>query len=140
LCGRTTVGDEALTVPMAADDAPSHEDILGRFTLPLFERELQNLRAGTSPGPSGWNVDLLKKICKRNKPFLKILYELYRAMFERGFFPACFFAGSIIALEKPGSVRRDPRPICVPEVFGRLASRVILRFDKHTYAATIPET
>ncbi|KAA6356231.1 MAG: hypothetical protein EZS28_048242, partial [Streblomastix strix] len=114
------------------------KEILSNFTLEFFEKEISLLKSGSSPGPSGWSVDVLKMLVATNKPFLAVLFDFFIAMLRAQFFPTSFFCGSAIGLLEPG--KDNPRPICIPETFNKLFSRIILDLEQNTYQAIIPET
>jgi hypothetical protein len=59
-------------------------------------------------------------------------------MLKAQFFPSSLFVGAAIAIQKPEKAK--PRPICVPEVFDKLLSKIILHLEDNAYKNGIPPT
>ncbi|KAA6381278.1 MAG: hypothetical protein EZS28_023195, partial [Streblomastix strix] len=127
-----------VTQPDTVEGAPTVDEIMEKFTFDFFLKQVSLLKTGSSAGASGWKTDMVKKLCHQNKSYARLLFGHFEAMLKAQFFPSSLFVGAAIAIQKPEKAK--PRPICVPEVFDKLLSKIILHLDDNAYKNGIPPT
>lgn len=66
---------ESLHIPL--ERGQNDIQIFQKFTEIVFAKVLSDLNSGSSAGPSGWTVNLLKKICEGKDGLMLLFFNFY---------------------------------------------------------------